>query len=69
LFLLSGIYGTQGEGTTSTTPGGRYDSTSWTTVDGTLWLFGGQGYDNTSSSDGEKLMFFFSIFFSLPLLK
>lgn len=42
---LSGIYGTQGTGSSSNNPGQRYQSTSWTDGSGNLWLFGGFGFD------------------------
>jgi hypothetical protein len=37
-------YGTLGTGTSSTTPGSRYGSLSWTDNSGNFWLFGGEGY-------------------------
>ena len=57
LLFFSGIYGTQGTGTTSTTPGARFGANSWTDLNGNLWLFGGSGYD--SSSYGEFLIYLF----------
>jgi hypothetical protein len=39
-----GTYGTQGQGTTLTTPGGRNAGSSWTDTSGNLWLFGGDGF-------------------------
>jgi hypothetical protein len=32
------------------TPGGRRATMSWVDSSGELWLFGGQGYDSTSTS-------------------
>jgi N-acetylneuraminic acid mutarotase len=40
-----GIYGTQGAAAASNVPGARYDASTWTDASGTLWLFGGYGYD------------------------
>jgi hypothetical protein len=45
-FFVSGIYGTKGTETTSTIPGSREGASSWTASDGSLWLFGGYGYDS-----------------------
>jgi len=43
VFHLSGIYGTKGTGTTSTVPGSRYSSATWSDSNENLWLFGGYG--------------------------
>ena len=59
-FFFSGIYGIQGTGTTSTTPGARYYASSWIDSNGNLWMFGGQGFDS-SSSIGEFVDSFFLI--------
>jgi hypothetical protein len=59
LFVFSGIYGTKGTGTTSTTPGGRSSARSWTDVNGTLWLFGGYGYESGSSGECFDFFLFF----------
>src|SRR3984957_14008050 len=45
----AGIYGTLGAASASNAPGARYDSSSWTDSSGTLWLFGGFGYDSTGA--------------------
>jgi len=45
-----GSYGTLGVGSTSNVPGARQEATSWIDSSGNLWLFGGQGYDETGSS-------------------
>jgi hypothetical protein len=55
-FSFSGVYGTKGTGTISTIPGGRHGARSWIDVNGTFWLFGGDGYG--SSSTGECFRFF-----------
>jgi N-acetylneuraminic acid mutarotase len=41
----SGIYGTQGTGSTANIPGARSQSISWTDLTGNFWLFGGNGFD------------------------
>jgi hypothetical protein len=41
----SGVYGTQGTGSTSNIPGARYQSGSWKDPSGNVWLFSGTGYD------------------------
>jgi hypothetical protein len=38
-----GTYGTEGQGTSLTTPGSRDWASSWTDNSGNLWLFGGDG--------------------------
>jgi len=43
------VYGTQGIPNTTNKPGARYVSSSWTDAGGELWLFGGYGYDATST--------------------
>jgi len=54
--LFSGIYGTLGTGTTSTTPGARWGTGTWIDLKGNFWFFGGQGYGSSDSSDfGEFL--------------
>ncbi len=46
-----GVYGTQGQSSTSNIPGARTGSVSWTDTKGNLWLFGGQGTDpNTGNT-------------------
>lgn len=44
-----GIYGTQGLGSISNKTGARQGSVSWTDNAGNLWLFGGYGYDDSTS--------------------
>src|SRR3984885_4692702 len=46
----AGVYGTEGTAATSNVPGARYSATSWIDSSGTLWLFGGYGYDSTGSA-------------------
>ncbi len=45
----SGVYGTKGEADTANVPGGRFCSVSWIDSEGNLWLFGGQGIDNSNN--------------------
>jgi N-acetylneuraminic acid mutarotase len=44
-----GIYGVLGVPAAANVPGGRYPAAAWTSPSGTLWLFGGSGYDATDS--------------------
>lgn len=51
-----GVYGTQETPASSNTPGGRYVASSWTSGNGTLWLYGGwtkdlQGSNSISVGD------------------
>jgi hypothetical protein len=43
---FEGIYGTQGTGTESTTPGSREGPSQWITANGEFRMFGGSGYSN-----------------------
>jgi N-acetylneuraminic acid mutarotase len=45
----SGVYGTQGQAHPSNVPGAREESICWIDSSGDLWLFGGYGYDSSSS--------------------
>jgi hypothetical protein len=42
----SGVYGTQGTGSTSNIPGARYQGGTWKDPSGNVWLFSGTGYDS-----------------------
>jgi Galactose oxidase, central domain len=42
----SGVYGSMGTPSATTTPGGRQSGVAWTTPNGDLWLFGGAGFDS-----------------------
>ena len=44
----SGVYGTEGVGSTSNVPGSRDNAVSWTDSSGNLWLFGGGGLPSAS---------------------
>jgi len=44
-----GVYGTRAIASASNVPGARQSATSWTDSSGTLWLFGGYGYDSAGS--------------------
>jgi hypothetical protein len=59
--FVSGVYGTKGTGTTSTTPGARRAAAVWVGSNGDFWLFGGEGYSISPSSSG-KCSFFFVFF-------
>lgn len=45
-----GVYGTQGVATPTNMPGARAYETAWTDSNGDVWLFGGVGYDYTTSA-------------------
>jgi hypothetical protein len=47
-----GIYGTRGTPAFSNTPGGRVWPCAWTDASGNLWLFGGYGFDTSSTTGG-----------------
>jgi hypothetical protein len=58
-----GVYGIQGEESSNNIPGARYGSACWVSSDGDLWLFGGLGFDTSSSFEGLLLLlFFFKVF-------
>ena len=44
-----GVYGTLGQAAPTNVPGARWVAVSWTDAAGTLWLFGGVGYDSTGT--------------------
>jgi N-acetylneuraminic acid mutarotase len=48
-----GVYGSRGVSASSNTPGARVDPLTWTDAAGAFWLFGGDGYDASSSIVGE----------------
>ncbi len=45
-----GTYGTKGTVAPSNMPGGRFIAVSWIDSGGTLWLFGGSGYDSAGDN-------------------
>lgn len=50
-----GTYGTKGVADAANSPGGRYGSAEWTTSDGVIWLFGGNGpYDGDCCGFGGR---------------
>lgn len=49
----SGTYGTMGTAAASNTPGSRHYIVSWIDSSNDLWLFGGLGFDASSSNDEE----------------
>lgn len=46
----NGSYGTLSVSSASNTPGGRRSAANWQDGNGNLWLFGGEGFDATSSA-------------------
>lgn len=44
----AGLYGKLGVAAPGNMPGGRYGAFSWIDTAGNLWLFGGEGYNNTN---------------------
>lgn len=44
-----GVYGIKGVANAANKPGARYGSCTWTDTNGNLWLFGGYGYDSSST--------------------
>jgi len=55
-----GVYGTLGVASAANVPGGRGNSVTWTTSDGTLWLFGGSGFDSTDHAGALNDLWSFS---------
>jgi hypothetical protein len=45
-----GLYGTLGIAGSSNNPGARWESCGWTDNNGNLWLYGGEGNDDTQNS-------------------
>jgi len=48
----NGVYGTQGVATVGNIPGSRWGATSKMDASGTVWLFGGYGFDSSSPTPG-----------------
>jgi N-acetylneuraminic acid mutarotase len=46
-----GVYGTLGTPSTNNIPGGRRKSVAWVDSQGSMWLFGGFGFDSAGSVD------------------
>lgn len=46
-----GVYGSLDVAASTNMPGARWGATSWTDVDGNLWLLGGLGYDSAGKDD------------------
>ncbi len=44
-----GVYGTKGVAASGNTPGARWGAFNWIDASGTLWLFGGYGFDSNGS--------------------
>jgi N-acetylneuraminic acid mutarotase len=49
LINQGGVYGVQGTGNIANIPGSRANPISWIDTAGNLWLFGGTGWDSTTS--------------------
>jgi hypothetical protein len=45
LINQAGVYGTQGSADPANKPGARFTPSTWVTLNGTLWIFGGGGAD------------------------
>jgi len=53
-----GTYGSKGNGTSSTTPGGRYGAAGWYDIKNRVfWVFGGYGYGNGAGQGTTKTFF------------
>ena len=50
-----GVYGTLGVPDAGNIPGGRDSAITWTDSNGNFWLFGGYGYDSTTSGYYDEL--------------
>jgi hypothetical protein len=48
-FNKPGVYGTLGTPSATNIPGGRWAAATFVDASGTLWLFGGQGYDSANN--------------------
>lgn len=48
----TGIYGAMGTSSAANDPGGRSAPIGWSDGSGSFWLFGGEGYDQNSTSTG-----------------
>jgi hypothetical protein len=48
----NGAYGTQGTSAPGNMPGGRQEAVGWADANGNLWLFGGEGLDDTGTPNG-----------------
>jgi N-acetylneuraminic acid mutarotase len=44
-----GVYGTPGKASPNNFPGARFQSMTWTDLQGNLWLFGGYGFDSNGA--------------------
>lgn len=44
-----GFYGTRGQASSTSAPGGRSSAVIWLDASGNLWLFGGYGFDSTGA--------------------
>lgn len=52
----TGVYGTESTPALNNVPGSRDSSASWTDADGNLWLFGGEGFGETSQGNSAPYL-------------
>jgi N-acetylneuraminic acid mutarotase len=57
----AGTYGTLGASSAGNIPGARSAAGSWTDASGNLWMFGGYGFDHTSSFGALSDLWMFNI--------
>jgi hypothetical protein len=50
-----GLYGVKGVPDSNNIPGGRRGAVSWMDNNGNMWLFGGQGYSESSSTGIQSM--------------
>jgi hypothetical protein len=53
----TGVYGSKGVSSANNRPGSRHSPVSWVDSNGSLWLFGGYGY-NSTNTNGMSFIFF-----------
>jgi len=56
-----GTYGTMGTAASTNYPGARISAQAWVDTSGTVWLFGGSGYDSASSTGSLNDMWSYNI--------
>lgn len=52
----AGVYGAQGQPASTNFPGARHGTVTWTDASGNFWLFGGFGFDSTTTTCQGNLM-------------
>ncbi len=58
---VAGVYGIQGEASPGNQPGGRFTPSTWVTLNGTLWVFGGGGADSFGNTGRMSDLWSFGI--------